>query len=71
KQYDALSIVLLGQIGSIQLELLLFEQARQSFDEALRLGYEEKSGYATSCSIAWIGKGLLALYSGMREDAEE
>ncbi|WP_320122008.1 LuxR C-terminal-related transcriptional regulator [uncultured Sphaerochaeta sp.] len=71
KQYDALSIVLLGQIGSIQLELLLFEQARQSFDEALRLGYEEKSGYATSCSIAWIGKGLLSLYSGMREDAEE
>jgi LuxR family maltose regulon positive regulatory protein len=71
KQYDALSIVLLGQIGSIQLELLLFEQASQSFDEALRLGYEEKSGYATSCSIAWIGKGLLALYSGMKEDAEE
>jgi ATP/maltotriose-dependent transcriptional regulator MalT len=71
KQYDALSIVLLGQIGSIQLELLLFEQARQSFDEALRLGYEEKSGYATSCSLAWIGKGLLSLYSGMREDAEE
>lgn len=71
KQYDALSIVLLGQIGSIQLELLLFEQARQSFDEALRLGYEEKAGYATSCSMAWIGKGLLSLYSGMREDAEE
>lgn len=71
KQHDARSIVLLGQIGSIQLELLLFEQARQSFDEALRLGYEEKSGYATSCSMAWIGKGLLSLYSGMREDAEE
>jgi ATP/maltotriose-dependent transcriptional regulator MalT len=71
KQYDALSIVLLGQIGSIQLKLLLFEQARQSFDEALRLGYEEKAGYATSCSMAWIGKGLLSLYSGMREDAEE
>jgi len=71
KQHDALSIVLLGQIGSIQLELLLFEQARQSFDEALRLGYEEKSGYATSCSMAWIGKGLLSLYSGMMEDAEE
>jgi len=67
KQHDARSIVLLGQIGSIQLELLLFEQARQS----LRLGYEEKSGYATSCSMAWIGKGLLSLYSGMREDAEE
>lgn len=71
KQYDALSIVLLGQIGSIQLNLLLFEQARQSFDEALRLGYDEKAGYATSCSIAWIGKGLLCLYSGRREDAEE
>lgn len=71
KQYDALSIVLLGQIGSIQLELLLFEQARQSFDEALQLGYEEKSGYAASCSMAWIGKGLLSLYSGMKEDAEE
>jgi ATP/maltotriose-dependent transcriptional regulator MalT len=63
--------VLLGQIGSIQLDLLLFEQARQSFDEALRLGYDEKTGYATSCSMAWIGKGLLCLYSGRREDAEE
>ncbi len=71
KQHDALSIVLLGQIGSIQLDLLLFEQARQSFDEALRLGHDEKTGYATSCSMAWIGKGLLCLYSGRREDAEE
>ena len=71
KQHDALSIVLLGQIGFIQLELLLFEQARQSFDEALRLGYDEKAGYANSCSIAWRGKGLLCLYSGRREEAEE
>jgi LuxR family maltose regulon positive regulatory protein len=71
KQHDALSIVLLGQIGSIQLELLLFDQARQSFEEALRLGYDEKTGYVTSCSIAWIGKGLLSLYSGKAEEAED
>ncbi|RFU93898.1 hypothetical protein DYP60_12605 [Sphaerochaeta halotolerans] len=71
KQHDALSLVLLGQIGSIQLDLLLFEQAGQSFDEALRLGYDnEKTGYTTTCSIAWIGKGLLCLYSGKRDDAE-
>jgi ATP/maltotriose-dependent transcriptional regulator MalT len=71
KQNDALSIVLLGQIGSIQLDLLLFEQARLSFDEALRLGYDEATGYASSCSLAWIGKGMLCLYTGMREEAEK
>ncbi len=71
KQNDALSIILLGQIGSIQLDLLLFEQARQSFNEALRLGYDEATGYASSSSLAWIGKGMLYLYSGMKEEAEE
>nr|WP_321262465.1 LuxR C-terminal-related transcriptional regulator [uncultured Sphaerochaeta sp.] len=71
RQHDALSIVLLGQIGSMQIDLLLFEQAEQSFDEALTLGYDEKTGYATSCSIAWIGKGELSLYSGRTKEAEE
>ncbi|MBI9094734.1 MAG: hypothetical protein JEY71_07620 [Sphaerochaeta sp.] len=70
KQNDALSIILLGQIGMVQLDLLLFEQARQSFNEALRLGYDEKTGYATFCSLAWIGKGMLSLYSGKKDEAE-
>ena len=71
KQNDTLSIVLLGQIGSIQMDLMLFEEARQSFDEALRLGYDEKSGYDISCSHAWICKGMLYFYLGKKEEAEK
>lgn len=70
KQHDALSIILLGKIGMIQLDLLLFEQAKHSFNEALRLGYDEKRGYATFCSLAWVGMGMLSVYSGKPEEAE-
>jgi len=69
KQNDALSIVLLSQIGFVQLELLLFEQAEHSFDEALRLGEDGNGNWASSCSLALVGKGWLSLYNEQEDTA--
>ena len=71
KQNDALSIVLLSQIGFVQLELLLFEQAGHSFEEALRLGENGNGNWASSCSLALVGKGWLSLYNEQEDTAHQ